>query len=142
MTQIFSYTDTSGQGNVIEMKEEYGLVSRSAYDLVVKERDEARLLSLKQSEMIEELTSRYPNQPLTEVSGILRFEANPIVEWLCTEKSNMTDIAIFAAENDIKDKYIRQIAQLVGYSVSGYGSLSYVDDESYEYAVSKLGKSE
>jgi hypothetical protein len=73
----------------------------------------------------------YPIQPVLNIDGVDRFEANPIIDWICTEKSSMNEIAIYAAENNIDDKYMRQVAQLVGYSVSGYGTLSYVDDESY-----------
>lgn len=78
---------------------------------------------------------KYPMQPITgDAHGVIRFECNPIVDWLCTEKSNMNEIAIYASEHGISEKYQQQIAQLVGYSVSGYGSLSYVDDESYDRA--------
>lgn len=52
------YVDPWGSRVKVEVKEGYGLVSRAAYDLVVKERDDARLLSLKQSEMIEELAAQ------------------------------------------------------------------------------------
>lgn len=77
----------------------------------------------------------YPMQQIVEDShGVLRFEKNPIIDWLCTVKSDMNEIAIFVQENNIEEKYWRQIAQLVGYSISGYGTLSYVDDESYDSA--------
>lgn len=79
-------------------------------------------------------TYRYPMQPV--VNG--RFESNPIVDWLCTEVSNMNDIAFYCAENDIDKKYQEQLAQLVGYSVGGYGTLSYVSDESYERAENQM----
>jgi hypothetical protein len=81
------------------------------------------------------MSQKYPMQPVLNIDGVDRFEANPIVDWLCTQKCNMNEIAIFVAENNIDDKYMRQVAQLVGYSVRGYGTLSYVDDESYDEAV-------
>lgn len=83
----------------------------------------------------------YPMQPIIEDNhGIMRFEKNPIIDWLCTAKSDMNEIAIFVQENNIDEKYWRQIAQLVGYSVSGYGTLSYVDDESYDRAYAAADK--
>jgi hypothetical protein len=51
----------------------------------------------------------------------------------------MNDIAVYVAENDIDVKYQEQVAQLVGYSVSGYGSLSYVTDDSYYRAANMAG---
>ncbi|QFR59849.1 hypothetical protein VOWphi5012_065 [Vibrio phage phi50-12] len=80
------------------------------------------------------MSTEYPMQPIS--NG--RFEANPIVDWLCTEVSNMNAIAVYCAENKIDYKYQEQLAQLVGYSVSGYGSLSYVSDESYNRAESQM----
>lgn len=77
----------------------------------------------------------YPMQPIsTDELGVARFERNLIIDWLCTEKSNMNEVAIYAAENGIDEKYQQQVAQLVGYSISGYGNLSYVNDENYERA--------
>jgi hypothetical protein len=80
------------------------------------------------------MKDKYPMQPI--MNG--RFESNPIVDWLCTEVSSMNDIAHYCAENDIAYKYQEQLAQLVGYSVGGYGSLSYVSDESYERAENQM----
>lgn len=80
------------------------------------------------------MNDKYPMQPI--MNG--RFESNPIVDWLCTEVSSMNDIAHYCAENDIAYKYQEQLAQLVGYSVGGYGSLSYVSDESYERAENQM----
>lgn len=60
-----------------------------------------------------------------------RFIPNRIVE-RCLEKCsiNLNDIATM----DFTDQERMQFAQLIGYSVSGFGGLSYVDNETYESA--------
>lgn len=75
----------------------------------------------------------YPIQPMELVNDVLRFEKNPIVEMLLDSGGiDMNMIAIWCIENSIDKKYKQQFAQLIGYSVSGYGTLSYVTDENWE----------
>ena len=76
-----------------------------------------------------------PMQPLViDGHGTLRFKENPIVRKLldyATERGyGLNEIAMkqFDAEDQM------QLAQLIGYSLSGYGMLSYVTDDSYERA--------
>lgn len=76
-----------------------------------------------------------PMQPLRiDQFGTLRFKANPIIQHLLDVAGiigvDMNTIAMqeFEAEDQM------QFAQLIGYSLSGYGELSYVTDESYERA--------
>ncbi len=77
--------------------------------------------------------SKYPVQPKVLVDGLLRFEKNPIVEYLLDNGGiDMNNIAVWCAMNDIDEKYQQQFAQLIGYSVRGYGTLSYVTDENWE----------
>jgi hypothetical protein len=72
-----------------------------------------------------------PVQPTQVVEGALRFKENKIVSWLLDNSGkNMNDIAM---EEFSKDDQ-QQFAQLIGYSVSGYSSLSYVDNYSHEVA--------
>lgn len=76
--------------------------------------------------------THHPIQP-TEVDshGTLRFKRNAIVEHLLEVGSkhgaSLNDLACmsFSAED------WQQVAQLIGYSLSGYSSLSYVDDEAF-----------
>lgn len=83
----------------------------------------------------------YPMQPITkDNNGRDRFEANPIVEYMATEVCGLNKITVWCAENDIDEKYREQLAQLIGYSVSRYGELSYVSDGSYERACRNLNK--
>lgn len=75
-----------------------------------------------------------PMQPVVMVDGVARFKENRIVGRLL-ENSRQHGYGLNeAAMGDYTDEERMQLAQLIGYSVSGYGSLSYVTDESYEAA--------
>lgn len=77
------------------------------------------------------MTLKNPIQPLEpDAKGVIRFKANAIVRHLLdTHPScNMNELARMEFSDDDR----QQCAQLIGYSLSGYGELSgYVDDESY-----------
>lgn len=72
-----------------------------------------------------------PIQPLAkDAKGVLRFKENAIVRHLLDThpKIGMNQLAAL----DFTDDDRQQFAQLIGYSLSGYGELqSYVDDEAY-----------
>lgn len=79
---------------------------------------------------------REPMQPIIkDIHGVDRFRANAIVEAIYNETSkhgyDMNRIAGTVSFNDV-DRM--QFAQLLGYSISGYGDLSYVTDKSYDRA--------
>lgn len=60
-----------------------------------------------------------------------RFVENKIVTWLLDSCGlDMNDIAVQKFDQEDRE----QFAQLIGYSVSGWGSLSYVSEESYAQA--------
>ncbi len=68
------------------------------------------------------------NHPVQEVinhNGVHRFRKNAIVEWLLDTHPNI-DMNAIACENFTKADRT-QFAQLIGYSVSGAGDLSYFD---------------
>jgi hypothetical protein len=73
-----------------------------------------------------------PIQPLEkDNNGVLRFKGNKIVEHLLDNGGiTLNDLA----RMDFNKDDWRQFAQLIGYSLSGYGELSYVDDETYTTA--------
>jgi hypothetical protein len=76
-----------------------------------------------------------PLQPLyRDADGTVRFRANQIVwfllEWAKTYGMNLNVLA--AMPFDAADR--EQFAQLVGYSLSGFGELSYVTDETFARA--------
>lgn len=94
---------------------------------------------------VEPVTTAYklPMQPLViDAHGTLRFKENPIVRALldyATEHGyGLNEIAL--EEFDAEDQM--QLAQLIGYSLSGYGTLSYVTDESYERAAAAAPQQE
>jgi hypothetical protein len=75
-------------------------------------------------------------QPIhTDKHGTVRFKPNPLVRYLLDAGGiNLNDIAIYAAETNVSEEHQMQLAQLIGYSVSGYGGLSYVTEESNDLA--------
>ena len=71
-------------------------------------------------------------QPLIrDEHGVIRFKANRII-------ARLFDVDVLDLNRimtwDVPDEDRMQLAQLLGYSVGGYGELSYVTDESYEAA--------
>jgi len=76
-----------------------------------------------------------PIQPLAkDVHGTLRFKANVLVNALL-EHGQSTGLGL----NELARKFDtqehsddwQQLAQLIGYSLSGFGELSYVSDDAY-----------
>jgi hypothetical protein len=67
---------------------------------------------------------RHPIQPIVMVGEVKRFKENKIVTALLNTHSKM-DLNTIACMNFSTDDQ-RQLAQLIGYSVSGYGDLSFV----------------
>lgn len=85
---------------------------------------------------------RHPTQPLAaDNGGIVRFKENQIVRKLLDRsreglKTDLNDIACMEFSQEDR----QQFAQLIGYSLSGYGELPYVDDAAYHVA-SELAES-
>ncbi len=75
---------------------------------------------------------RHPIQPLElDPHGTLRFKSNAIVRHLLDDGPfDMNTIA--RVKFPVEDRV--QFAQLIGYSLSGFGDLSYVSDLDYEAA--------
>lgn len=66
---------------------------------------------------------RHPNQPLVLIDGAAYFKSNAIVKYLLESNAiGLCELAMMP----FSDEDHRQLAQLIGYSVSGYGELSYV----------------
>lgn len=79
--------------------------------------------------------SKHPMQKLTKTdTGVIRFRENEIVSFLLD--NGPFDMNSLAAQK-FSDEDRMQFAQLIGYSVSGYGELSYVSDKSYKKAIKK-----
>ncbi len=75
---------------------------------------------------------KHPIQPLEEDKhGTLRFKPNAIVSYLLDRGGiDMNDLAVI----DFAQEDREQFAQLIGYSLSGFGDLSYVSDATYDAA--------
>ncbi len=73
----------------------------------------------------------HPIQPLEKVDGVLRFKSNAIVELL----TSMCDMDKLALEHDFSLDDWTQLAQLVGYSVSGAAGMNFVDKDTIRAAV-------
>lgn len=79
-----------------------------------------------------EMSTPDPMQPvIRDGDGELRFRENAIVRRLLDEGPfNMNVIGRWK----VSDRDREQFAQLIGYSLSGYGELDYVSDESWDRA--------
>lgn len=87
-----------------------------------------------------DLRTRHPHpiQPLDDDGkGVLRFKGNAIVRHLL-DKGGIDLNKLACLEFSDEDR--QQFAQLIGYSLSGYGELSYVDDPAYHAAATSAGK--
>lgn len=75
---------------------------------------------------------KHPTQPLAEDEhGMLRFRPNRIVRFLLnTGRYDLNQLA----EMSFPEEDRVQFAQLVGYSLSGFGELPYVSDKAYARA--------
>jgi hypothetical protein len=75
---------------------------------------------------------KHPIQPIEKDGhGALRFKANAIVRYLLDKGPfNMNHLAMQGFTQEDQE----QFAQLIGYSLSGFGELSYVSNETYEAA--------
>lgn len=71
------------------------------------------------------MTKRYPMQPLVITpDNVIRFKKNNIVEFLLKHSNyDLNDLHTMSFPNEDWE----QFNQLIGYSVSGYGDLSYID---------------
>ena len=71
----------------------------------------------------------HPIQPIEKDDrGVFRFKRNKIVEFLSEGKLNDLAVMNFPQED------WEQLAQLIGYSLSGFGDLSYVKRSTYNAA--------
>lgn len=82
--------------------------------------------------------AKHPIQPLeTDAQGVIRFKANAIVQFLLeTGPYDLNDIA--SRSFSIEDQ--EQFAQLIGYSLSGFGDLHYVRNETWNAAARSIKK--
>lgn len=85
--------------------------------------------------------AKHPMQPVELADdGVIRFKRNKIVrflvDWASERGMTLNELAVM----DFDDADHEQLAQLIGYSVSGFGDLSYVSDEAYQAATEAAKK--
>lgn len=78
---------------------------------------------------------KHPMQPIAmDNDGVVRFRQNKIVrfliDWASSRGMDMNALAIIPFDADERE----QFAQLIGYSVSGFGDLGYSSKEAIEAA--------
>lgn len=82
---------------------------------------------------------RQPMQPVfLDPKGVVRFRPNQIVRYLLDNGG--IDLNRIAALPDLSDEDREQFAQLIGYSVSGFGDLSYASRTRVQQADRKAAK--
>ena len=82
---------------------------------------------------------KFPMQPIEiDEDGIARFVANRIVRWLLD--AGPFDLNQIALLPGITREEHEQFAQLIGYSLSGFGDLNYVSDEAYKLADDRVAE--
>jgi hypothetical protein len=81
------------------------------------------------------MTPKHPMQPLVrDADGVVRFKQNAIVRFLLDAGPfDLNQIALMPFSDEDREHF----AQLIGYSLDGFGELSYVSDESYEQAAAQ-----
>ena len=75
---------------------------------------------------------KHPLQNFEFDEGYPRFIKNKIVNHL-VEKYDLNDLAVEFGGDEFREDW-EQLAQLIGYSLSGFSELSYVSDDTYNAA--------
>jgi hypothetical protein len=75
----------------------------------------------------------FPMQPLVrDPDGVIRFRGNRIVRFLLDAGPfDLNSLALMPWEDQERE----QLAQLIGYSVDGFGELDYVSNDAWETAI-------
>jgi hypothetical protein len=83
---------------------------------------------------------KHPVQPIyKDKHNVIRFKENNIVKFLLDNGlHDLNSLAIMGFSHEDHE----QLAQLIGYSLSGFGDLDYVTDETYERAASQKVESD
>ena len=84
---------------------------------------------------------RHPHQKIiVDDKGVKRFQANQVVVYLldCVREGIKVDLNSLAKIPFFSEDYI-QFYELIGYSVCGFGDLSFVSDKVYEEATQGEG---
>lgn len=84
--------------------------------------------------------NKHPRQPVyIDERGTARFRPNKIVAWLETSgRIDLNQVAIMVAKGAFDREDQIQLAQLIGYSISGASDLSYMDRETIDEAMEEF----
>lgn len=123
------------------LREMLGFVDGPKWQALIDERKAhdwlGRIEALLAGQVPEQVVDAHPMQPiLLDPAGCLRFKKNSAVEYLAEGRLNEI------ASRGYSDEDMTQLAQLIGYSVGGFGDLSYVSDADYERAMLAAHKPE
>lgn len=77
---------------------------------------------------------KHPRQPIGWVGDVIRFKENKIVSWMLDMgrhglRFDLNDIVLKCHRGEFEFEDLIQLDQLMGYSVSGFGDLSYVPED-------------
>jgi len=90
------------------------------------------------------MNDRFPMQPIHRDNGVLRFQGNPIVEFLrefCRIHGlDMNDLVLASDKNGFKQRDWEQFYQLIGYSLAGFHELDKVSDVTAKLASAEARK--
>lgn len=92
------------------------------------------MASVLEARLVMKVSEKQPTQPVILCGdGVVRFKENAIVRYLLDKatKHKTTDLNEIASLSFSNEDRI-QFAQLIGYSLSGFSDLSYVDDETWD----------
>lgn len=77
---------------------------------------------------------KHPIQPIEKTKGVARFKENKIVSYLLEvgqrNGAGLNELAAMPFSQEDRT----QLAQLIGYSLSGFSELNYVSDDDYKAA--------
>ena len=113
----------------------YDIVKWGAADEVIvanlRHADASEIVEAHNAALEAAQVGSLPMQPIEMVGSVTRFRENQVVRHLLDHGGiDMNALAVL----DFSDEDRAQFAQLIGYSVSGFGDLSYADDETVERA--------
>jgi hypothetical protein len=92
-----------------------------------------RRMSVEITELVnrEVAKARRLREVYTDTKGVVRFRGNAVVEWLF--KNGRIDLNTIPCHS-LPSKDVAEFWQMLGYSVSGYGDLDFIDRMTVEQA--------
>lgn len=132
--EFFAALDAANEADRPHTKQYVG--TTDSYVKRVKKWEKVHELRKRLCAAPEQLTEDMPMQPIViDEHGTPRFKSNQIVLRLLSIASNHSGYTLNdIARGEFNDEERMQFAQLIGYSTSGYGDLSYASEDSVQRA--------